>query len=130
MNNLIPNKLKLMLFLLVVSSTSGAVQKSLTIEEVEEKESLEDFVNLAEDVMVLSKDRSDVRFSSCMKAFGHEKFCGCIKDKLPVYQSFDSYFFIITTDKDELNYANLDGDDKKLVDVTHLVRDGCVKSSF
>ena len=114
----------------LVAFQVNAARQQMTIEEIEEKENFNDFFNLAEDVMVRSKDRSDVRFLSCMKAFGHTKFCECIKQELPGYQSFDSYFFIITTDRDELNYANLDGDDKKLVDNTHTVRDKCVKASF
>ena len=115
---------------LFFASDVFAAKQRMTIEQVEEKVMFDDFFQLAEDAMVKSKNRSDVRLVQCLKAFGHVKFCECIKEKLPVYQSFDSYFFIITTDKDELNYENLDGDDKELLDNTHKVRDVCVKASF
>ena len=107
-----------------------ASKKNMTIEEVEEQENLEEVLDFAEDVLVKSKDQSDDRFVKCLKSFGHTKFCGCIRDELPLYQSIDSYFFIITTDKDELNYAELDEDDKALIDNTYKARDTCVKKAF
>lgn len=115
---------------LLLATNVFAAKQKMTIEQVEEKVMFDDFFQLAEDAMVRSKDRSDARLTQCLKAFGHLKFCECIKEKLPVYQSFDSYFFIITTPKDELNYENLDGDDKGLLDNTHKTRDICVKESF
>jgi len=107
-----------------------ATKQNMTTKEVEEQANLNEVIDFAEDVMVKSRDQSDDRFIKCLKSFGHTKFCGCIRDELPAYQSIDSYFFIITTDKDELNYAELSGDDKALIDNTHKTRDKCVKKAF
>ncbi len=114
----------------VLINNAFASKQNMTPREVEEQENLNEVIDFAEDVMVKSRDQSDDRFIKCLKSFGHTIFCGCIRDELPVYQSIDSYFFIITTDKDELNYAELSGDDKALIDNTHKTRDKCVKKAF
>lgn len=114
----------------LITGNAVASKQDLTIEEIEEKQDLNDFIDIAEDVMVKSRDKSDERYIKCLKSFGHTGFCGCIQDELPGYQSFDSYFFIITTDKNELNYSELEGDDKSLIDSTHKARDVCVGKAF
>jgi len=119
-----------MLMGLFLVSDVFASKQEMSIEKVEDKENLKETINMVKDVLVKSADRSDVRFIQCLKAFGHLNFCECIKSELPVYQSFDSYFFIITTDKDELNFEQLEGDDKELIINTHKVRDTCVNKAF
>lgn len=114
----------------VLINNAFASKQTMTTREIEEQENLNEVIDFAEDVIVKSRDQSDDRFIKCLKSFGHTKFCGCIRDELPAYQSIDSYFFIITTDKDELNYAELSGDDKALIDNTYKTRDKCVKRAF
>ena len=66
------------------------------------------------------------KYSDCMKAFGNQKFCQCLRDKSPVGIDFASYIKVVTTTKEELGYAKSDKETKQLIDNALKAREACV----
>lgn len=73
-------------------------------------------------------DHSRQRHTACLMAIGHEGFCGCLSGNLPVAIGFTGYVEVVTKTKDELGYAQLSADHRKVVDVTLAARETCVAS--
>ena len=70
------------------------------------------------------------RYYDCMKTFGHEGFCSCLRDRAPAISTFDLYVQVVTSTKEELEYDSLDLDWQELVDGAIATREECVASSF
>lgn len=66
----------------------------------------------------------------CMNVIGSAPFCGCLVENLPIVVDFVSYVKITTSTPEELGYAGLSADNKKLVDNSMAVRDKCVAKVF
>ena len=66
----------------------------------------------------------------CVRAVGKDKFCSCIAEKLPASVSFEQYIHTLVTSKEQLGYAALAAEQKKLIDDTLAVRDKCVEKGF
>ena len=115
----------------VIACTSFAVETTQkkgqpTVEEIQKldqiekaKEALDKFQQFADSII-------REKHSDCIKAYGNQLFCQCLRDNLPVPVSLMLYTKIVTTPKDELGYAELDAENKKIVDVTLTVRENCV----
>jgi hypothetical protein len=99
----------------------------------EQIEQLEAGINALDTIDSLKKSMDAMiraRGSSCIKAFGHERFCKCLNEKLAVGLSFQDYVIVMTKTKDQLKYASLSTEQKQLVDNAIEVRDQCVTSVF
>ena len=66
------------------------------------------------------------KYSDCMKAFGNQKFCQCLRDKSPVGIDFAGYVKVVTTTKEELGYSKMDNETKQLIDNALKAREVCV----
>lgn len=66
----------------------------------------------------------------CLKAVGRDKFCICIGEKLPVEVSFEQYIHTLVTTKEELGYAAMPPEQKKMIDATLEAREKCVEKGF
>ena len=66
----------------------------------------------------------------CVRAVGKDKFCSCVAEKLPASVSFEQYIHTMVTPKEQLGYATLAPEQKKLIDDTLAVREKCVEKGF
>ncbi len=105
----------------VASTPQGSTETRRQQQEINE------VVDLAKEVIMGQKNFASQTVMSCLRAFGHKQFCDCLSRQLPVTQSFDSYIFFITTEKEDLNYRNLNSDDRQLIDNAAQARELCVK---
>lgn len=76
------------------------------------------------DAMVKGIERE--REGACIRAVGNQKVCGCLANNLPVKLTFQQYVLAVTLTKDELGYAQMSPDEKRLVDSIPPIRDRCV----
>ncbi len=66
----------------------------------------------------------------CIKAIGHEKFCGCISENMPAEQGFANYVVAVSKTKEELNYNGLSDYYKHSIDLARSARDLCVSEAM
>jgi hypothetical protein len=66
----------------------------------------------------------------CISAFGHEAFCGCIVNEIPVDLEFVTYIQIVTTPRVQFTSGGLSGDDLGQVDRVVAARDKCVAQTI
>ena len=102
--------------------------RPLTKEQIEK---IEDMDRAMEQLGSLQQQMESLvrsRGTRCLKAFGHQKFCSCVNDGLAVSLTFQEYVMITSGTKDDLGYAALTSDQKKLVDNALKVREQCVKT--
>jgi hypothetical protein len=116
--------------LIVLSSSNELLfaqeKKPLTAEEIDRLQSLQDLMHSLDALQVAADRLTQAKYHDCLKAFGHTVFCECLRDTAPVAIGFQTYVRIITTNKQELNYNQLNEEDKKIVDATHKARETCV----
>lgn len=116
--------------LLLLINTSqwlfGQTKKSLTAEQIEQLRALDELQGSLDRLKVAGDALIKEKFYDCVKSFDYP-FCECLRDNLPVGVGFQTYVRIITANKQDLNYAQLNPEDKKMVDVTYQAREKCVR---
>jgi hypothetical protein len=70
------------------------------------------------------------RHYKCLVAFGHEPFCSCLREDLPLSVTLENYVTIATSTKEELGYDSASKEDRSIVDTTLKARDTCTVKSF
>jgi hypothetical protein len=119
----------LIFFITIVSGgSSGQVKKPLTADDIDQLKSLEDMISSLDELRMAADRLTRAKFQDCLKAFGYLPFCECLRDKAPVSIGFQTYVRLLTTSKVDLNYKQLNEQDRKLVDATYQAREACVAS--
>ena len=111
---------------MALGGAATAQDKRSGIELLEQIEALEKASNSADQLMLAVDRMSRKKYSDCMKAFGSQKFCACLRDKSPVGISFVGYVHIVTTPKAEIGYAKASAEDKAMIDRALETREACV----
>jgi hypothetical protein len=107
----------------------GAESKEpLTVQEIQRLQSLKNILKSIDELKVAADRFVEEKFYHCMRAFGHNNFCSCLKEALPVGASFITYVSSVTNDKRDLKYDQLGEDDRKIVDRSLNARETCVKA--
>ncbi len=100
--------------------------KTMPVETMHQIDSLENALDATKELELLVESISRQKFSDCMKAFGNQNFCQCLREKSPVGVDFAGYVKVVTTTKDELGYSKADKETKRLIDNTLKAREVCV----
>ncbi len=118
----------LLLAAIITASSAHAVsQESSQALSPEDQQALNAMVDMVKDTIMGQKNFAAKTLESCLLAFGHKQFCECLSQELPITQTFDSYIFFVTADKESLNYSQLGAEDKSLIDNATHARDTCVR---
>lgn len=118
--------------LLLFSQSSVAQEKAVVpaktmpVETMHQIDSLDKALDAAKELELLVDRMSRQKYSDCMKAFGNQKFCQCLRDKSPVGIDFAGYVKVVTTTKEELGYSKTDKETKQLIDNALKAREVCV----
>ena len=99
----------------------------LTVQEIEKLQNLQNAIKSIEELEAATERFVEEKFYHCMRAFGHNSFCSCLKNSLPVIASFPTYVRSVINDKRDLNYNQLGEDDRKIIDGSLKTRETCVK---
>ena len=75
-------------------------------------------------LMAMLDQFSNKRKLDCEFSFGHEKFCTCLNEKLPISIDFIQYVNVMISDKNKL-LKKLGSKDKEIVILTYQARDAC-----
>lgn len=110
----------------VAQEKSGAPTKTMPVETMHQIDSLEKALDATKELELLVDRMSRQKYSDCMKAFGNQKFCQCLRDKSPIGIDFAGYVKIVTTTKEELGYSKTDKETKQLIDNALKAREVCV----
>ena len=103
--------------------TSQTPQSTQSIKELEARENVSNQLkNLADLLMGVANKK----YTDCLKAFGNESFCQCLRDKSPSGISFAEYVSVVITPKEELGYSKADEQTKGIIDNTLKTREICV----
>lgn len=94
------------------------------IKELERLEAQNDALKAQLDAFVAQRQ------FKCMSAMGHQVFCQCLSQELPVSIDLPAYVAIAFTSKEEMGYSGLKPDEKSLVDTVLVARDKCVAKAF
>jgi hypothetical protein len=105
---------------------SGTTQKALTLEEIGQKEARENVSNNLQKLANHLLQSAETKYNNCLKAFGDEEFCRCIKNKTPSGITFAEYIEIIINTKEDLGYSQSDNATKVMIDNTIKARETCV----
>jgi hypothetical protein len=109
----------------------GANQQPTTdLERRQQIEQINKAMSALDDLKRLAGQIAQQRRFKCMNAFGSAAFCDCLTETLAVGVDFDGYIAATTNTKDDLKYAQLSPDDKKLVDSALKTRQQCVGKVF
>ena len=92
-------------------------------------DSLDKAIDATKELELLIERVSRQKFSDCMKAFGNQKFCQCLREKSPIGVNFAGYVKVATATKDELGYSKADLETKGLIDNTLKAREACVSGN-
>lgn len=103
--------------------------KTMPIETMHQIDSMDKTIEKAKELELLVDSMSRQKYSDCLKAFGNQKFCQCLRDQSPVGIDFADYVKIVTTTKEELGYSKTDKETKQLIDNTLKAREVCVIGS-
>ena len=106
---------------------AGSSQKPTAPKSIEQTGSLKQALDSIDDLKASFERHSKKKYSDCMKAFGSDVYCACVRDNSPVGIDFGAYIQIVTSSKDELKYDSLEEENKKLINKTLEVRDVCVQ---
>lgn len=101
-------------------------EKPLTKEQLEELDAFSSFPEQMDILLKQMEIMTKKRLNNCLKAFGDDKFCGCLNDNLPVGVDFQLYIASTIFSKDELKYKSLSETDKTLIDNAVKIRNLCV----
>lgn len=72
----------------------------------------------------------NVRYEQCMRAFGHDWFCDCLRNNLGVGITFRQYVSFTMHSASELGYAEWTPQEREVADHVWNVRDLCVADSY
>jgi hypothetical protein len=72
----------------------------------------------------------NVRREQCMRAFGHDWFCDCLRNNLGVGITFRQYVLFTMHSAAELGYADWTPQERAVADHVWNVRDLCVADSY
>jgi hypothetical protein len=112
------------------ASLAQGADRPLTKEQIDQLDSssriIERVDQLRRNIEVLSRARA----TACLRAFGHDRFCDCINEKLPYSLTFDDYIQVVTRTNEQLAAAKLDKEQRKLADLAVKARDVCVTSTL
>jgi hypothetical protein len=122
-------KLTMAVMLLFLVSAPAAIAGGQSIEQINQAESLDKAMDAANKLQATIKTISRTRLADCEKAFGNERFCSCIGEKLPVAWSFSDYVAITTRTKDTNGYDKLENDLKIAYDKVGPIRNECVATT-
>jgi hypothetical protein len=103
--------------------------KAIPVETMQQIDDLNKLMEKAKELELLANSISRQKYSDCLKAFGNQKFCQCLKDKSPVGIDFAGYIKVVTTTKEDLGYSQADKETKGLIDNTLNARESCVSGS-
>lgn len=103
--------------------------KTMPVETMHQMDNLEKVLEKTKELELLVDRMSRQKYSDCLKAFGSQKFCQCLRDKSPVGVNFSGYIKVVTTPKEELEYSKADQETKNLIDNTLKAREACVIGS-
>lgn len=120
-----------MIVFVVLPCTSFAAETTQTksqptVEEIQKLDQIEKAKEALDKLEQFANSITRKKHSDCIKAYGNQKFCQCLRDNLPVPVSLMLYTKIVTTPMHELGYEDLDAENKEIVDVTLSVRETCV----
>src|ERR1051325_4136634 len=73
--------------------------KTMPVETMQQIDNLEKALEKAKELELLADSISRQKYSDCLKAFGNQKFCQCLRDKSPVGIDFAGYIKVVTTTK-------------------------------
>lgn len=97
-----------------------------TIGSIENTQVIKNAMDEPNKIMATMEENSRERRAECLKAFGHQEFCTCIFDKMPVAWNFQQYIAIATKTKTVNGYEALDDEYKQAYDMVRPIRDECV----
>lgn len=115
-----------LLFISIFCSLAFAQQKQIQVDKIDEIQKLDKLMGDLDKLKVQAEQISKEKYYKCLKAFGDDLFCQCLRDNLPVGATFEDYIAIVTSTKEEFGYQILNDNDKKIVDITYNVREMCV----
>jgi hypothetical protein len=117
------------LLALLFSSTTFAQNKQMPVKDIEKAEQADKLISSLDELQALADKIVKTKYYKCLKAFGDDAFCQCLKNNLPVVSNFEMYITAITSTKEEMDYPNLKDDDKKMIDAIYKVRETCVNKT-
>lgn len=100
--------------------------KTMPVETMQQIDNLDKALESIKKLELLTDSISRQKYSDCLKAFGNQNFCQCLRDKSPVGIDFAGYIKVVTTTKEELGYSKTDKETKQLIDNTLKARESCV----
>lgn len=100
--------------------------KTMPIETIHQMDSWNKVLETTKELELLTDRMSRQKYSDCIKAFGNQKFCQCLRIESPVGVDFAGYVKVVTTTKEELGYSKVDKETKQLIDNTLKAREACV----
>lgn len=100
--------------------------KTMPVETMQQIDNLDKALETIKKLELLTDSISRQKYSDCLKAFGNQNFCQCLRDKSPVGIDFAGYIKVVTTTKEELGYSKTDKETKQLIDNTLKARESCV----
>lgn len=72
----------------------------------------------------------NARQEQCLRVFGHDWFCGCLRDNLGVGITFHQYVLFTMYSEAELGYAEWTPQEREVAEHVWSVRDLCVADSY
>jgi hypothetical protein len=102
-----------------------ALASPQTLDQQEQQRALEKGLSQLDEATLLFERASKERMRHCIAASANQRYCDCVLSKIPAIVSYLGYVQIVTQTKEELGYAQLSSDDKKVIDATRRGRDTC-----
>ena len=122
--------MKKLLALILILFTTPCFGEIKTIDQIEVENENKYIIESLETMLHQVETNVRKNTAACIKAFGHNGFCKCINDNLPLDFSFDNYIAITTKTKEQNQYENLEDDIKEAYNNTIKVRDQCVEQQI
>jgi hypothetical protein len=110
----------------IAEEKKDAPTKTIPVETMHQIDSIDKILEETKELELLADSISRQKYSDCIKAFGNQKFCQCLRDKSPIGIDFTGYVKVVTTTKEELGYSKADKETKQLIDNTLNAREACV----
>lgn len=113
------NTIVALLSILIFCSLALAQQKQMPVDKIDEMQFANTMIGFTYKIV-------QEKYDKCLKAFGDDLFCECLRVNLPALVTFQDYITIVTSTKEELQYQDLNDAAKKAVDKTYNVIEICV----
>lgn len=118
------------LFMLLVTSPGFAEgPREQTLHQLERREAMDNAINALKELETIDEHRSAMKRHKCIQVFGQETFCDCLIKNTPAVSSFEDYVAAVVPSDQELNFAHLKPQQKKLVMLNRRARNQCVNAS-